>query len=107
MPFILTLIGITVFLLGAIASYFSGIRAQQRSRRMADFRLRQRYIIRARWYLIGGSLSALVAVVLLVFNQGALSPSTPVPSPTASISLSTGTSTPRPSSCCRGQYSDK
>ena len=64
MPLLLILIGAVLFVLGAIVSYFSGIRSLQTSRRLADYRVRQRYLVRARWSLLFGLLSVMVAVFL-------------------------------------------
>src|SRR5512140_311689 len=79
MTFIWILIGAILFVLGAIVSYFSGIRSLQASRRLADYRVRQRYVARARWSLAGGLFSVAVATVLLIMNRPGLQAAVPTP----------------------------
>lgn len=87
--------GIILLLLGAIFTYFSGIHAQQVSRRLADFRLRQRYVARSRWYIIASSSFAVLAIVLLVINLSTQKPSSLPASPTPHTNSGTvGTATP-------------
>src|SRR5512143_3402485 len=74
MTFLLILVGAILFVVGALVSYFSGIRALQASRRLADYRVRRRYVVRALWSLAGGLLSVAVAVGLMVTHPPAASP---------------------------------
>src|SRR5512135_3653962 len=74
------LIGAILLVLGAIVSYFSGIRALQASRRLADYRVRQKYIGRARWSLLIGMFLVAVAAVLIVANRPPGKPTSPAPS---------------------------
>ncbi len=80
MPLLLILIGAVLFVLGAIVSYFSGIRSLQTSRRLADYRVRQRYLVRARWSLLFGLLSVMVAVFLIFLNRPTQQPAIPLAS---------------------------
>ena len=86
------IIGIILFILGAIFTYFSGIHAQQVSRRLADFRQRQPYVARARWYIIASSFFAVITIVLLIINLSTQKPSSLAASPTPPGS--TGTAGP-------------
>src|SRR5512141_3099614 len=94
MPLIWILVGAILFVLGAMVSYFSGIRALQASRRLADYRVRQRYVVRARWSLIFGFFSIGVAIVLLFFNRPTAKPAVPLPTAVQSTSPSTRVSPP-------------
>src|SRR5512140_937751 len=98
MTFTLILVGAILFVLGAVVSYFSSIRSLQASRKLADFRVRQRYIVRARWSLVGGFFSVLVAAVLFFLNRPASAPTTPGPTDTPGMqsSLSVTTASPLP-----------
>src|SRR5512138_2934753 len=83
MTLLLILAGTILFVVGAIVSYFLGIRALQASRRLADYRAKRKYVARARWSLIGGLLSVAVAGVLFFVNRPAAPPQAPTPLPTA------------------------
>ena len=91
---LLILIGIIVFALGAIFSYYSGIRALQTSRRLADYRVRRRYEVRTRGSLITGTVCALIAIALAVLGEITLTPGSPVPTGVTQV-LATPSPTPQ------------
>src|SRR5512138_3345164 len=97
MTLLLILIGTILFVVGAIVVYFSGIRSLQASRRLADYRMKRKYVARARWGLIGGLLSVAVAASLFFLNRPAAPPPTPTPEATqTSVSASPTATLPGP-----------
>src|SRR5512138_3862415 len=90
MTLLLILAGTILFVVGAIVSYFLGIRALQASRRLADYRAKRKYVARARWSLIGGLLSVAVAGVLFFVNR----PATPAAPPQSTTAAPTASAIP-------------
>src|SRR5512144_1808460 len=93
MTLLLILIGTILFVVGAIVVYFSGIRSLQASRRLADYRMKRKYVSRARWSLIGGLLSVAVAAFLLFLNRPGAAPQAPTPVATATSVVASPTAT--------------
>src|SRR5512141_35585 len=96
MTLTLILIGAILFVLGAVVSYFSGIRSLQASRKLADYRVRQRSVVRARWSLVGGFFSVVVAAALFLMNRPANLPAAPQPTATTTTQAPVATTVTSP-----------
>ncbi|HEY5902839.1 MAG TPA: hypothetical protein VIU39_09810, partial [Anaerolineales bacterium] len=69
MPGQVTLIAVIVLLLGTILGYFVGLRGLQASRRLANYRLRQGAVRKARVAFGAGTVSAVLAIAALASVQ--------------------------------------
>src|SRR5512138_3307714 len=93
MTFLWILIGAILFVVGAIVVYFAGIRSLQASRRLADYRVKQKYVARARWSLVGGLLSLAVAALLFFLNRAPAASAVPTAASTDAVLASAPTAT--------------